>query len=98
MRLTTEQSDTIRRVIREEAGDAANVRLFGSRLDDEARGGDIDLLVQLPLPANNPALLSARISARLIRALGGRNVDVVLSAPNLMSLPIHQHAFEGALL
>lgn len=99
MRLTADQIDTIRRIVREEAGTDMTVRLFGSRLDDIARGGDVDLLLQTHHPIDNPALFSARIAARLIRALGGRRVDVVLAAPNLKMLPIHDvAAAEGVLL
>lgn len=99
MRLTAQQVDTIRRVIREEAGADAAVRLFGSRLDDTARGGDIDLLVRTSRPIDSPALFSAQLAARLVRALGGRRVDVVLCAPNLQALPIHELAeAEGVLL
>lgn len=50
-------------------------------------------------PAREPALLSARIAARVSRAMHGRKVDVVISAPNLQSLPIHDIARrEGELL
>jgi hypothetical protein len=42
--------------------------------------------------------LSAKVS-RGARAMHGRKVDVLLSAPNLMRLPIHDMAFkEGKLL
>ena len=92
MRLTVEQANTIRRIASEEAGVDVDVRLFGSRLDDTARGGDVDLLVQTSRLIDNPALFSARLSARLMRALGGRRVDVLLSAPNLETLPIHAFA------
>ncbi len=92
MRLTEAQIRAIRRLSRETAGEAAVVRLFGSRLDDDARGGDIDLLIEVPQPVARPALLSARLSAKLSRALGGRRVDVVISAPNLRRLPIHDLA------
>jgi predicted nucleotidyltransferase len=92
MRLTAEQANTIRRIASEEAGDDIVVRLFGSRLDDAARGGDVDLLVRMPHPVDNPALLAARLSARLMRVLGGRRVDVLLAAPNLKTLPIHSLA------
>jgi predicted nucleotidyltransferase len=92
MRLTSEQANTIRRIAGEEAGRDSAVRLFGSRLDDTQRGGDIDLLVEIPHAVANPALLAARISARLMRTMAGRRVDVVLAAPNLDSLPIHRHA------
>jgi predicted nucleotidyltransferase len=98
VRLTTEQIDIIRQAVRQGVGENVSVRLFGSRLNDDARGGDIDLLLQIPHPVDNPALLSARIAARLIRALGGRHVDVVLTAPNLRLLPIHEHALAGTAL
>jgi predicted nucleotidyltransferase len=89
MRLTEEQTVAIRRIVGEEAGDDCVVRVFGSRLDDAARGGDVDLLVQANHAVERPALLAARLSARLSRALRGRRVDVLLAAPNLAVLPIH---------
>lgn len=99
MRLTAEQVNAIRRIAGEEAGADSVVRLFGSRLDDAARGGDIDLLLEIPYPVDNPALLSARVAARLMRALGGRHVDVLLAAPNLETFPIHRiAATEGVRL
>lgn len=92
MRLTDTQSDLIRQIVRATAGPTAKVRLFGSRLDDHARGGDVDLLVELPDPVAAPAALGALLSARLARGLQGRAVDVVLLAPNLRRLPIHDIA------
>jgi len=92
MRLTETQTEAIRRIVRAEAGERAAVRVFGSRVRDDARGGDLDLLVTLPDPAEAPALLSARLSARISRVMHGRKVDVVLEAPNLKRLPIHEVA------
>jgi len=55
--------------------------------------------VELPHPAEDPAPLAARIAGRISRAMQGRKVDVVLAAPNLKSLPIHEVARrEGVLL
>jgi hypothetical protein len=99
MRLTDCQIDAIRQLARQAAGDQVRVRVFGSRLDDAARGGDVDLMLELPEPVNNPALLAARMSAQVSRVMAGRRVDVLLCAPNLMRLPIHDIAFkEGKLL
>lgn len=89
MRLTEAQAESIRRLTLEIVGPQARIRLFGSRLDNAARGGDVDLLLELPYPADNPALLCARQSARISRLLDGRQVDVVPRAPNLKRLPIH---------
>lgn len=99
MRLTDYQIDAIRHLARQVAGDKTRVRVFGSRLDDTARGGDLDLMLELSEPVDNPALLAARVAAQVSRAMSGRRVDVLLSAPNLMRLPIHDIAFkEGQLL
>jgi len=99
MRLTEHQIHLIRQLAQQVAGSQSRVRVFGSRLDDSAKGGDIDLLLELAEPVNNPALIAAQMSARVSRALHGRKVDVLLSTPNLMRLPIHDVAFsEGKLL
>ena len=99
MRLTDRQIELIRQLATDIAGDQAQVRVFGSRLDDAARGGDLDIMLELPEPVDNPALLAAQMSARVSRVLHGRKVDVLLSAPNLMRQPIHDVAFkEGKLL
>lgn len=99
MRLTDQQIQTIRRATAELAGEQARVRLFGSRLDDAARGGDVDLLVEVDEPVDNPALLAARLAARISRAMAGRKVDVLICAPGLARLPIHEAALkEGQLL
>ena len=82
MRLTPEQAAIIRSAAAEAFGSDARVWLFGSRVDDSKRGGDIDLLVQTT-QTQPDALASASIAmlARLYRALGEQKIDVVLDAP-----------------
>lgn len=94
MRLTDSQRHTIRQLVTDELGPGSTVKLFGSRLDDSARGGDIDLLVEVDAPVEHPAQLAARLSVRIMRAMHGRNVDVLLSAPNLNEQTIHKLARE----
>ncbi|MDT8440010.1 MAG: nucleotidyltransferase domain-containing protein, partial [Wenzhouxiangellaceae bacterium] len=48
MRLTNNQIQAIKTAAAEIFGDEAEVWLFGSRIDDDKRGGDIDLYVELP--------------------------------------------------
>jgi predicted nucleotidyltransferase len=99
MRLTNNQIQTIRQLVRQVTGSQSRVRVFGSRLDDTAHGGDLDLMLELTESVDNPALMAAQLSGLVSRAMNGRKVDVLLSAPNLMRLPIHDIAFqEGQLL
>ena len=51
MRLSPAQTRVILHCVREQLGADASVMLFGSRLDDRTRGGDVDLLVESAAPA-----------------------------------------------
>ena len=92
MRLTQWEKDVINQAVSELAGGGAQVRLYGSRIDDNALGGDIDLLVNLIHPVENPAWLIASLSGRISHRLGGRKIDVLLGAPNIKRFPIHDIA------
>lgn len=98
MRLTNNQIQAICQLVRQVAGSRSRVWVFGSRLDDNARGGDLDLMLELTEPVENPALMAAQLSGLISRTLHGRKVDVLLCAPNLMRLPIHDIAFQEGML
>ncbi len=89
MRLTEQQQKTIKHTVTALTGNETEIILFGSRVDDTQRGGDIDLLITLTDKVEHPAELCAKISSQLIRAFQGRKVDILLSAPNLKDLEIH---------
>ena len=78
--------------MQELAGADSNTLVFGSRLDDKKRGGDLDLLIETPNSIENPAWLAARLSAKISRLINGRKVDILLSAPNLQQQSIHLQA------
>ena len=61
MRLSPAQTRVILHCVREQLGADASVMLFGSRLDDDARGGDVDLLVE----SSAPATLRQRVLATM---------------------------------
>lgn len=94
MRLSKRQQQTIKTLTSELFGDDARVTLFGSRVDDDRKGGDIDIMVTTNTPIERPALLAAKLSARISRQLDGQQVDVILNAPSLKRLPIHAIAEE----
>jgi predicted nucleotidyltransferase len=98
MRLRHQDIAAIRTAIYATAPNAGAIRLFGSRLDNDARGGDIDLMVDFANPVDNPAVLSARLAVKASRAVFNRKVDVILRAPNLLSSSIHQHALDEGIV
>ena len=98
MRLTTNQIDIIKKVARSVRGDGARITLFGSRVNHMAKGGDVDVMIEVSQAIAEPALMSARIASRVSRAMHGRRVDVVLKAPNLLEQSIHRVASQQGVL
>lgn len=92
MRLTEQQ----RRIIVENTarifGPQARVRLFGSRVDDNARGGDIDLCVEVDRVLANRAAAVSRLIAELQLGLGDQRLDVIIVDPATAPQPIHEQA------
>lgn len=95
MRLSTDQIRTIKQEAENFFGSGAEVWLFGSRVDDAQRGGDVDLYVR-PAVADPERLASARFAflARLKRRLGDRKIDLVLQREGGDELPIYTLARE----
>ena len=98
MRLTEQQIMHIKAVVAAELGNQARVTLFGSRQLDDVRGGDIDLLVVSNIDISRPALVAARLEAKIIQSIGLQKIDVVLQAPNLQQSAIHRIAAQGITL
>lgn len=98
MRIAPDQADTIRDVVRTTLGPGARVRLFGSRLDDAALGGDIDLFVEVDEPLANRAASTSRIASQVQLRLGEQRIDVVLVDPTTPAQPIHARAREEGVL
>ena len=81
MRLHPAEQDAVREACLATLPSGSRVCLFGSRLDDTVRGGDIDLLVELPrpLPAEEIVERRTRFAARLYRRLGEQRIDIVVT-------------------
>jgi predicted nucleotidyltransferase len=82
VRLTEAQCAAIRNATTECFGAKAEVWLFGSRVDDAKRGGDIDILINPQTHSTDTFRRKLRLLAQLERALGERKVDVIVAAPN----------------
>lgn len=74
MRLATEEQSVISDTIHQADADAM-IYLFGSRADDAAQGGDIDLLV---LSKRINLMTKLEILAQLHQRLGERKIDIAV--------------------
>lgn len=90
MRLTPEQLQFIKATIARNFGQNARVWLFGSRVDDARRGGDVDLYVEPPPGSPDPFMQRLRCLAELKQGLP-YPVDLVL-ADAALSRPIDRIA------
>lgn len=85
MRLSERQIETIRKLIRTGFGADARACVFGSRTDDTAIGGDIDLLIEVPeeVTLAHEISLSAQLELQL-----GEPVDILTTWPGQRYRPI----------
>ncbi|TDN60950.1 nucleotidyltransferase domain-containing protein [Halothiobacillus neapolitanus] len=92
MRLTPAVQHTIKTTAAEVFGAEAKISLFGSRTDDTRKGGDIDLLVELPSPQSEVQRKRLSFVARLQQRLGDQPIDVLIVQPNTQKQAIHEVA------
>lgn len=91
MRLSKTEIEAINQIIRC-LDDQASIRLFGSRVDDAKKGGDIDLLILSEKLSESDR---GTIRLRLHEKLGEQKIDIVIARD--LSDPFVRVAFnEGA--
>lgn len=81
MRLTEGERRVIRAAVSKHFGEDARVWLFGSRVDDTRRGGDIDLLVETTLPREDALRAKIDTITDIQLAIGDQKIDLVLDGP-----------------
>lgn len=94
MRLTRDQISAILNTTTSIGGPDVEVLLFGSRLDDSARGGDVDLVIETD--AGLSVLERAQIKATLEERLG-LPVDIVAVERRRQLTPFQRIAKSGAV-
>jgi predicted nucleotidyltransferase len=96
MRLTPTEQQVIREASLRYFG--VRPRLFGSRVDDHKRGGDIDLYIEAPISPKQGVDARLRMVADIWKQLGERKIDVVVNGGG-EQLPIYEVAQrEGVLI
>lgn len=92
MRLTSRQIQIIKEEVCTLFGPDAGVWLFGSRVDDNAKGGDIDLMIEADLDPEEALKKELRLYSRLIRRLGDQRIDIIIHRTAAPRQPIHSVA------
>ncbi|PXX95629.1 nucleotidyltransferase domain-containing protein [Halomonas sp. LBP4] len=95
MRLSERDREVIVQVLKRHFGDASRIWLFGSRVDDQARGGDIDLYIE-PECQGADEIVEAKLESlvELHQRLGDQQIDLVICRRHRPDLPIHRVARE----
>ena len=88
MRLTPQQQSAIRTAVAETFGEDTNIWLFGSRVDDNKRGGDIDLLIETKeLELTTIVRAELAFLTKLQMKLGEQKIDVLIDYPSRKYTP-----------
>ena len=97
MRLFQQTQQIIRDTVLEVFGVEAKVKLFGSRINDDARGGEIDLLVELSSITAELERKTMQLTARLQLCIGDQPIDVLVIDPSTPRQPIHEQASKAGI-
>jgi len=85
MRLTEYQILAINQIAKQYFGNSARVYLFGSRVDNNRKGGDIDLLIK----SRSTTLLTFKNKIQFLvdlkSTIGDRKIDVIFDIKNSYS-------------
>ena len=83
MRLTEFEIESIRKLAHRHFGSNVQVFLFGSRTNNQKRGGDIDLFVRNTDIAHLKIRTKINFITDLILLIGEQKIDVVLNDPQM---------------
>lgn len=93
MRLTDHEVASIKAAALEVFGDSTIVRLFGSRVDDRLRGGDIDLHFEVD-DGQQDYRHAGAFKWKLFKQIDARKIDLVFHVRGRDLRPIDRVAFD----
>lgn len=96
MRLTPVEIEAIRRAVRVVFGEAARVRVFGSRVRDDLKGGDLDLFVEVE-PGDASIASEQRLRDLITPALDDLRIDIILHERGRAVTPIERIALRDGV-
>lgn len=99
MRLSEQYRTVIKQTTLEVWGNQASIVLFGSRMDDTIRGGDIDLLVnpKTKLTAQELVRNKIRFLSQLDIQLGEQKIDLIVLTDENRTMGIVRTALQTGI-
>jgi len=101
MRLTQNEIKSMIAVFGSIVSETCELRLFGSRVDDNAKGGDIDLLLVVPSDTDKSQYLynKATILNNLKNEIGDQKIDLTIATSNDLSTdPFLQSIYPASII
>jgi uncharacterized protein len=97
VRLQEQEISAIKTAAVEAFGAGAVVRLFGSRVDDAKRGGDIDLHIEVDA-IDNERQQRGRFEDKLFEMIEPQKVDVVLTTRGIAPRAFERIAYRDGIV
>lgn len=96
MRLTKEQANCLVSAAHEAFGESSEIWLFGSRVDDTKKGGDIDLYIETDLTQDT---IAAKLKMRQLiwPIFGEQKIDILVRSRSNKLSAIHEIAKSSGL-
>ena len=79
MRIEANEIQIIKNTVRDHFGLESSVLLFGSRTDDDKRGGDIDLLIESELSEVDAFRARIEVMTDIQLGIGDQKIDIVVA-------------------
>lgn len=91
MRLTNQQVDCLIDAVHRSFGNDADIWLFGSRVDENKKGGDIDLYIETDL-ATGTVAAKLKLRSLLSSFFGEQKIDILVRSRKREPNTIHELA------
>ncbi|KAF3982727.1 MAG: nucleotidyltransferase domain-containing protein [Methylococcales symbiont of Hymedesmia sp. n. MRB-2018] len=97
MRLSQLQIKTIKAEAIAIFGNSATVILFGSKVDDNAKGGDIDLMINVVEQDDDLWRKALRLNSNIQQKLGEQKIDIITRYHGQKLANIHKEALRTGI-
>ncbi|HOJ65230.1 MAG TPA: nucleotidyltransferase domain-containing protein [Spirochaetota bacterium] len=98
MRINEQEEKIIKEVLTKYFGENAVIYLFGSRINDSKKGGDIDIFVEADISLKDMVKAKIKSLVELEKLLGERKIDLVIKNTSMKEELIHRNAKKGIRL